>query len=88
MNTFEVRKEIKKDLRKVLILCKIPYKFQENILESPITQEMFEDYVSRAECEKKSRETGMTYVSQKEAENDAYMAVFLHTRKEKSYCIM
>ncbi len=49
---------------------------------------MFEDYVSRAECEKKSRETGMTYVSQKEAENDAYMAVFLHTRKEKSYCIM
>ena len=84
MNTFEVRKEIKNDL----ILCKIPYKFQENILESPITQEMFEDYVSRAECEKKSRETGMTYVSQKEAENDAYMAVFLHTRKEKSYCIM
>ena len=80
MNTFEVRKEIKNDLRKVLILCKI--------LESPITQEMFEDYVSRAECEKKSRETGMTYVSQKEAENDAYMAVFLHTRKEKSYCIM
>ena len=79
MNTFEVRKEIKNDLRKVLILCKIPYKFQENILESPITQEMFE---------KKSRETGMTYVSQKEAENDAYMAVFLHTRKEKSYCIM
>ena len=26
MNTFEVRKEIKNDLRKVLILCKIPYK--------------------------------------------------------------
>ena len=51
MNTFEVRKEIKNDLRKVLILCKIPYKFQDNILESPITQEMFEDYVSRAECE-------------------------------------
>lgn len=32
MNTFEVRKEIKNDLRKVLILCKIPYKFQEKMM--------------------------------------------------------
>lgn len=85
---FEVRKEIKSDLRKVLILCKIPYKFQGNILESPITKEMFDDYVSRAECEKKSRETGITYVTKEEAQNDAYMSVFLHTRKETAYCIM
>lgn len=92
MKEYKTSKEIKPFLRGVLIRCMIPHQFKKKedgfSVMTPVSGRQFHRYVSRAICEKKSKETGLFYVTKEEARRGDYIASLLESSGRSAYVVL
>lgn len=92
MKEYKTSKEIKPFLRGVLIRCMIPHQFQKKddgyTVMTPVSGRQFHRYVGRAICEKKTKETGLFYVTKEESIRGEYIASLLESSGRSAYVVL
>ena len=93
MNRYFVNKEIKNSLRKILMRSYHEFTFRQDqegnvICETPINEKNFNRLLKRAECEKKSKEDGVFYITAEEHNHMILATLLCDAANVKSYAVI
>lgn len=93
MRKYRVSKELKKYLRRVLVLSRATWHMETDEngqcwCYTTLSSNHFHRLVQRAKCEKITEETGVLHVTFKESRDIAFVTYLMHERNAGHYCVI
>lgn len=92
MKSYKVSNELKPYIRRILTRSFHTFKFEKSgdqwICRTPISSNSFHKIVQRAACEKKSKETGLFYVTPEERENSLLYTALMDSANQTTSVLL